>query len=123
MDSLSRALMARRGRSLDPSMLTLTDEEMPMQGAPTDHPMMDKELGIGAGAVPPALDLPQAPVNAAPLPGDMTPSDDDPAMMDQIAGNASQSEYNDLKSMGSRPRSLGERVKMSALAQKYEGKK
>lgn len=161
-DALSTALQMRRGKGIDPSMVSMASAPSDAsaqisQNKPQDvrkgfesgasvgssggtvgvgqkdasHSGIDSRLGVGGGQPPGPEHMEQhtSPINEAsgsPQPAAQSAGvgggDLNSQIRGYVTGHASQSEYDQLKGMSNKPRSLGERAKMDALKTQYAGK-
>ena len=135
-DALSRALQARRGKSLDHSLYA-------QDGHPADHETLEVETHPGnlpshgeidhkdqhtpvaheghpQGHVPPQVHPSEEPGDVEHETESHGREDIAAEMGDHVMDHASERDYHELK--GIKPRSLGERAKMEAMEAKY-GKK
>lgn len=119
MDSLSQALQARRGKSLDPSMMAqdvhpeaqAVQDGSPADGGPPGTPVVsppEPEGKIDQQLLVAGEDQNQ--------PAHISPEDDE-QMRQAIGGNVSQQGYEQMRGM--KPRSLAERAQMDVLKKQY----
>ena len=140
-DALSQALSARRGKSLDPSLMQGPGPDMAQgnpaapnvitQGLQNGGPATEVDITIdpskGQSPSPPVAQGPLDLASGTPLPISQTLQPvgaSGEGLQDQlrehVIGHESPGEFEQLK--GLKSPSLGQRAKMSAMAEKYEKK-